>query len=88
LKARDTSPNAGSPCGCPEPPAPLLRCDVRPARGRQHSTGLALLVRWAKAAQDGGPRFSVAPGSQVVRRLLDMRGVGSMLDVVSRAPAR
>jgi anti-anti-sigma factor len=45
------------------------------------STGISLLVRWQRAAADGGPAFSVILGDESVTRPLELTGVLGLLEV-------
>ena len=51
------------------------------------SSGLRLLVTWARAAQDGGPRFSVVDGPGV-HRPLALAGLHDVLDMLPASAAR
>jgi anti-sigma B factor antagonist len=40
------------------------------------STGLRLVIRWDTAAREGGFRFAIVPGAEVVQRVFRLTGMG------------
>ena len=45
------------------------------------STGLRLVIRWDTAARDGGFRFAVVPGDEVVQRVFRLTGMDGQVTV-------
>jgi anti-sigma B factor antagonist len=58
----------------------LLIVDLRDLRFMD-STGLHALVKADKQAHDAGRRFAVVQGGAQIERLLDLTGVGDLLNV-------
>ena len=58
----------------------LLIVDLRDLRFMD-STGLHALVKAHKQAHDAGRRFAVVQGGAQIERLLDLTGVGELLNV-------
>jgi anti-sigma B factor antagonist len=50
------------------------------------STGLRLVIRWDTAAQEGGFRFAVVPGADVVQRVFRLTGMDEHLTVAEPPP--
>lgn len=50
------------------------------------STGLRLVIRWDTAAREGGFRFSVVPGQEVVQRVFRLTGMESHLTLADPPP--
>ena len=50
------------------------------------STGLRLVIRWHTAARDGGFRFAIVPGPEVVHRVLRLTGMDAHLAVAEPPP--
>ena len=50
------------------------------------STGLRLVIRWHTAARDGGFRFSIIPGQDVVQRVFRLTGMEDHLTLVEPPP--
>ena len=48
------------------------------------SSGLLLLLRWARSAQEDGFVLEVRPGGPDVMRVVDLAGVGEALPLVAR----
>ena len=48
------------------------------------STGLALLLRWARDAEADGVVLQLYPGGAEVMRVIDLAGVGEALPLVAR----
>lgn len=50
------------------------------------SSGLRVILEARRRAGEGGARLLVAPGEDVVRRVLSLSGVGGLLDLVDAPP--
>lgn len=50
------------------------------------STGLRLVIRWDTAAKEGGFRFAVVPGEEVVQRVFRLTGMDEHLTLVAPPP--
>jgi anti-anti-sigma factor len=50
------------------------------------STGLRLVIRWDTAAHEGGFRFAVVPGQEVVQRVFRLTGMDEHLTVADPPP--
>ena len=50
------------------------------------STGLRLVIRWDTAAREGGFRFSVVPGEEVVQRVFRLTGMDQHLTLADPPP--
>ena len=46
------------------------------------STGLRLVIRWHRAAQDEGFRFAIVPGPEIVQRVFRLTGMDGHLPIV------
>jgi anti-sigma B factor antagonist len=50
------------------------------------STGLRLVIRWDTAARDGGFRFSIVPGPDIVQRVFRLTGMDDHLTLAEPPP--
>jgi anti-sigma B factor antagonist len=50
------------------------------------STGLRLVIRWDTAAREGGFRFAIVPGDEVVQRVFRLTGMDEHLAVAEPPP--
>jgi anti-anti-sigma factor len=50
------------------------------------STGLRLVIRWDNAAREGGFRFSIVPGPDVVQRVFRLTGMDEHLTLADPPP--
>ena len=50
------------------------------------STGLRLVIRWDTTAHEGGFRFAIVPGDDVVQRVFRLTGMDSHLTVAEPPP--
>jgi anti-sigma B factor antagonist len=50
------------------------------------STGLRLVIRWDTAAREGGFRFSIVPGQEVVQRVFRLTGMDEHLTIAEPPP--
>ncbi len=50
------------------------------------STGLRLVIRWDAAARDGGFRFAIVPGDDVVQRVFRLTGMDGELKLADPPP--
>jgi anti-anti-sigma factor len=50
------------------------------------STGLRLVIRWDNAAREGGFRFSIIPGGDVVQRVFRLTGMDQRLTLAEPPP--
>lgn len=51
------------------------------------STGLRLVIQWDNAAREGGFRFAIVPGQEVVQRVFRLTGMGDHLSLAEPPPA-
>jgi anti-sigma B factor antagonist len=66
--------------GCPE-----VVLDLR-GLTFMDSTGLRLVIRWDTAAREGGFRFAVVPGREVVQRVFKLTGMDEHLTLAEPPP--
>ena len=50
------------------------------------STGLRLVIRWDTAAREGGFRFAIVPGGEVVQRVFRLTGMDEYLTIAKPPP--